>query len=67
MDEKMIRVKCLILTGREMYTIPGLAIIGAACVVTAACYGVYKFTKNIIKIREETDESIESLSEFRNE
>lgn len=64
MDQKIIKVKGLLLTGPEMYIIPGLAIVGAAGIVTAAGYGIYKIFTNVIKTKKETNELIESMDEF---
>ena len=58
MDQKNM-VKCLILTDAEMYTIPGLAIVGAATIVSAFGYGVYKLVTKKINTKKEQTNSVE--------
>ena len=50
MDQKNM-VKCLILTDAAMYTIPGLAIVGAVTIVSSAGYGAYKLITKMINTK----------------
>lgn len=69
MEQNMIRVKGLLLTGIDAVWIPCMAIIGAASVVTAAGYGVYTFFskksehKKLVKSVNEFKEYVNSLKE----
>ena len=57
MDKKH-GVKCLILTDAEMYTIPGLAIVGAVAIGSSVGYGVYKLITKMFNAKKEQNKFV---------
>lgn len=47
MEQNTIHREILILSGREVFVIPCLAVIGAASIIGCASYGVYKIGKRV--------------------
>ena len=64
MEQNAVKVKGLLITGIDTIWIPGLAIIGAASILTAAGYGVYNFITKKVKSAKEYEELKKSIKEF---
>lgn len=48
MEQTTFHGEVMILSGREVFVIPCLAVVGAASVMTAVGYGVYKLGKKVL-------------------
>ena len=64
MEQNAVKVKGLSITGIDAIWIPGLAIVGAASILTAAGYGVYNFITKKVKSAKEHEELNKSIKEF---
>lgn len=64
MEQNAIKVKGLLITGIDAIWIPGLAIVGAASILTVAGYGVYNFITKKVKGAKEHEELEKSIKEF---
>lgn len=64
MEQNAVKVKGLLITGIDAIWIPGLAIVGAASILTAAGYGVYNFITKKVKSAKEYEELKKSIKEF---
>jgi hypothetical protein len=64
MEQNTVKVKGLLITGIDAIWIPGLAVIGAASIFTAAGYGVYKFITKNREDRKEHKKIVESIKSF---
>ena len=57
MEQTTIHGEIMILSGREAIVIPCLSVVGAASIVGAVGYGVYKLGKKVVtKVTEKHDE-----------
>lgn len=56
-----MKFNMLILSGKEVYVVTGLAIVGAACIVKTAFDGVCKVTEFVQNKLSEDDEEEESV------
>ena len=67
MSQKTIRIEGILLTEHAAIVIPCLSIIGAASIISALGYGVYKLGKKVYDEKNKLNKSIKEISEFMKE